>query len=130
MTSFQPPFKKVQPAGLTLIETAAVIVVMLGLIWVLFIGMTAWKSGAERSNCLVNIRNVQVAARSYQNLYAMNQGAAFSSSMAIGPTSFVPQAPVCPGKGTYTFVTTFTPTGALFMNCSETSHVPPNSTGW
>lgn len=125
-----PSLKRVRPAGMTLLEITVVITVMMALIAVLFIGASAWKSGSDRSGCLVNIRNVQLAARSYQNMYAFNQGVEFNSSMIIGLNSFIPQAPTCPAGGNYTFATIFPPTGTLFMTCSVTSHVPPNHTGW
>ena len=126
----RPPFKNVKPTGLSLIELAVVIAVMLSLIWVLFIGMTAWKSGADRSNCLVNLRNVQTAGRSYQNLNAINEGQPFASSMIIGTDSFVQHMPECPAGGTYTFANSFPAVGTLFMSCSVAEHVPPPSLGW
>ena len=116
--------------GMTLLEITVVITVMMALIGILFLGATAWKSGSDRSNCLVNIRNVQLAARSYQNMYAINPGAEFTNTMIIGPSSFVPQSPSCPASGTYSFATTFPSTGTLFMTCSLESHVPPSHTGW
>lgn len=126
----QPPFKNVKPAGLSLVELAVVITVLLSLVWVLFIGMTAWKSGSDRSNCLVNIRNVQMAGRSYQNMYAIKEGHTFSSSLIIGTDSFVQHMPECPAGGTYTFANSFPAVGTLFMSCSVESHVPPPSMGW
>jgi hypothetical protein len=103
---------------------------MMSLVWVLFIGMTAWKSGADRSNCLVNIRNVQTAGRSYQNMYAIREGHPFTPSLIIGADSFVQQMPECPGEGTYTFVDNFPGVGTLFVSCSVTTHAPPPSLGW
>jgi type II secretory pathway pseudopilin PulG len=115
---------------MTLLEITVVITVMMALTGILFLGATAWKSGSDRSNCLVNIRNVQLAARSYQNMYAINVGANFTDTMIIGPNSFVPQTPSCPGSGSYTFASTFPPTGTLFMTCDVATHVPPSHSGW
>jgi type II secretory pathway pseudopilin PulG len=115
---------------MTLLELVVVITVLLVLIAVLFLGATAWKAGSDRSNCLVNIRNVQLAGRSYQNMYAINPGATFTDTMIIGPNSYIPQTPVCPGAGTYTYAASFPLTGTLFITCSVATHVPPSYSGW
>ncbi|MFM7182053.1 MAG: type II secretion system protein [Verrucomicrobiales bacterium] len=115
---------------MTLLEITVVITVILSLIAVLFIGARAWKAGSDRSTCLVNIRNVQLAARSYQNMYAINLGAEFNNTMIIGANSFIPQAPSCPAEGAYTFATTFPATGTLFMTCNVEGHEPPGHGGW
>ncbi len=60
--------------GITLIELAVVVVILLLMITIMFIGGSAWKRGSDRAGCLLNLRNVQVAARSYQNLYGYNYG--------------------------------------------------------
>jgi type II secretory pathway pseudopilin PulG len=130
MKTMSPTAMRRRSAGMTLIEITVVITVMMALIGILFLGATAWKSGSDRSNCLVNIRNVQLAARSYQNMYAINPGATFTNSMIIGPNSFVPQTPSCPASGSYAFATAFPATGTLFMTCSVASHVPPSHSGW
>ncbi|MFM7182462.1 MAG: hypothetical protein ACKO2G_13495 [Verrucomicrobiales bacterium] len=113
-----------------MIELAVGIAVMLSFIWVLFIGMTAWKSGADRSNCIVNIRNVHVASRSYENLHGIREGQDFQPSFIIGTDSFVQQMPECPAGGTHTFASKFPASGSLIMNCSVQSHVPATKTGW
>lgn len=119
-----------RPAGITLLEITVVLVVLMSLIAVLFLGASAWKSGSDRSNCLVNIRNVQLAARSYQNMYAVGHGSTFTSTMIIGTDSYIPQVPVCPAGGTYGFVASFPATGTLFMSCSVATHEPPSHQGW
>lgn len=60
--------------GLTLLELALVITVLLSLVLLLFIGSRAWKRGSDRTNCLISLRNMQMAARSYQNLYGYTYG--------------------------------------------------------
>ena len=50
-------------AGMTLLELTVVILVLLSLISILFIGARAWKKGADRAGCILNIRNVQQAVR-------------------------------------------------------------------
>lgn len=59
---------------MTLIELAVVVVVLLLIITIMFIGGRAWKRGSDRAGCVLNLRNVQVAARSYQNLYGYQHG--------------------------------------------------------
>lgn len=60
--------------GLTLLELALVITVLLSLVLLLFIGSRAWKRGSDRTNCLLSQRNFQMATRSYQNLYGYDFG--------------------------------------------------------
>lgn len=60
--------------GLTLLELALAITVLLSLVLLLFIGSRAWKRGSDRANCLLSLRNMQMAARSYQNLYGYSYG--------------------------------------------------------
>ena len=51
--------------GTTLIELSVVIAVILLLVGVLFIGVQAWRDGANKSACLVNISSIQKAVRGY-----------------------------------------------------------------
>lgn len=69
--------------GMTLIELTVVILVLLSLISILFIGARAYKRGSDRAGCVLNIRNVQQAVRSHQNMY--NKQPAGSAA----PDSFV-----------------------------------------
>lgn len=115
---------------MTLLEVSVVIAVLLSLITVLLLGAKAWKAGSDRSACLVNIRNVQLASRSFQNMYGKNEGDTFQQTMVIGPTSYIPASPTCPSSGTYSFTTAFPAPGTLFMTCNTTGHVPETYTGW
>jgi prepilin-type N-terminal cleavage/methylation domain-containing protein len=51
--------------GTTLIELSVVIAVLLLLVGVLFIGITAWKNGANTAACIINLSSIQKAARGY-----------------------------------------------------------------
>lgn len=122
-------------AGLTLIEITLVIAVLLGLISVLFIGVTAYKEGSNRAKCILNISNVQKAARSYQNLYEKEVDNTFETDMIIGAGRLIDTAPVCPSSGTYAFAATFPALGTPFMSCSlaavaDGEHVPKDTLGW
>jgi len=55
-------------SGMTLLELTVVILVLLSLIAILFVGARAWKRGSDRAGCIMNIRNVQQAARGHMNM--------------------------------------------------------------
>src|ERR1700737_4308156 len=60
--------------GTTLIELSVVIAVLLLLVGVLFIGITAWKNGANTAACIINLSSMQKAVRGQQNMTALNVG--------------------------------------------------------
>ena len=68
--------KKARQRGTTLIELSVVIAVLLLLVGVLFIGITAWKNGANTAACIINLSSIQKAARGYANMNQLNTGAA------------------------------------------------------
>ena len=117
-------------AGLTLIEVTLVIAVLLGLISVLFIGVTAYKEGSNRAKCILNIATVQKAVRSYQNLYELNIGATLASSDIAGAGKMIETLPTCPSNGTYTFGTTVPAASTAYLTCSVSGHVPVSVAGW
>lgn len=55
-------------SGMTLLELTVVILVLLSLISILFIGARAWKKGSDRAANILNVRNVQQAARAHANV--------------------------------------------------------------
>lgn len=119
---------------MTLLELTVVILVLLTLVTVLFIGARAWKRGSDRAGCVMNIRNVQQALRSHQNLTALSDGATIDvESDLIGPGNYLPSAPVCPGEGTYTYATTVPALGELAAKCSfadSRDHEPERYNSW
>ena len=98
----QTPSNK-HKSGMTLLELTVVILVLLSLISILFIGARAWKKGADRAGCILNIRNFQQATRSSANIHQLNPGDACPalSGVIIGSGLFMEKAPTCPGAGTY-----------------------------
>ncbi|MEP4078735.1 prepilin-type N-terminal cleavage/methylation domain-containing protein [Haloferula sp.] len=119
--------------GMTLLELTVVILVLLSLISILFIGARAWKEGSDKAGCIMNIRNVQQAVRSYQNMNAKNAGDALASTDITGAGNFLEVAPTCPGAGAYTYGTTIPAVGTLYMTCdlaTTKSHVPSSIAGW
>ena len=131
-----PPTKR--KSGMTLLELTVVILVLLSLISILFIGARAWKKGADRAGCILNIRNFQQATRSYANLHQLNPGdtCPVLSGVIIGSGLFMEKAPTCPGAGTYSGsgATTVPAVGTVQLTCSLSaspdSHAPSKTEEW
>ncbi|NLT72010.1 MAG: type II secretion system protein [Verrucomicrobiaceae bacterium] len=126
-------------AGLTLIEVTLVIAVLLGLISVLFIGVSAYKEGSNRAKCILNITNVQKAVRSFQNMYEKEVGnPLIHDTSLVGEGKMIETEPECPSKGgadNYTWGTTVPEIGTVYLVCSyqtseETAHTPADTEGW
>lgn len=145
-----PSPRAVRRHGMTLLELTVVIATLLSLLSVTFIGARAWKRGSDRSMCLMNLRNVQVAVRSYQNLYGYNEG---GRPYADGGTQDIGRhlldkgyigaglyrqtqgLATCPGGGVYSRAhpDIFPLAGTLYMECSlaETNdHKPADTSSW
>ena len=117
-------YTKVKP-GVTLIELTVVILVLLTLIAVLFVGAQIYKEGADRSACILNIRNIQLAVRSNENL---NDDAAHSQGMPIDFTNEIfatatssnylalPVCPLTPAQG-YRLEANYPATGTVVATC-------------
>lgn len=149
MTNNSSP-RVVMHRGLSLLELTVVIATLLGLVTVLFIGARAWKRGSERSSCILTLRNVQMATRSYQNLYGYDYGghpyadrgtqdiAEHLYSKGYIETSVYEQSrgqKKCPSGGSYScpLPDVFPQEGQLYMECSlsgSDNHVPKNQAGW
>jgi type II secretory pathway pseudopilin PulG len=120
------PFRPVG-SGFTLIELSVMILVMLTFISVLFIGSRAWKRGSDRAQCVMNIRNVQLAVRGYANSNDLDSGDYLTllgsngppGRAIIGSGNYLETFPMCPGMGLYTIHGNTVPaTGTLYMTCS------------
>lgn len=133
-----PPRRRGLSPGMTLIELTVVILVLLALITTLFIGARAWKRGSDRAGCIMTIRKMQQAVRSYANLSAFNPGQNIApinlQNALIGPGQYVESTPECPGNGTYTYGGNVIPaTGTLYINCSlatSDNHQPEDTSAW
>lgn len=129
---------QISKKGMTLLELTVVILVLLTLISVLFIGAKAWKDGADRSNCILNIRNFQVGVRSYANMNGTADGTAIPVTSLTGDGNFISTFPVCPSGGTYTpaadgNVSYVVATGTAFLSCDSSAggtHAPNSTSGW
>lgn len=136
--------------GMTLLEMTVVILVLLGLISVVFIGARAWKRGSDRASCIITQRNVQMATRSYQNLYDYNYGGrpyAQNGTQDIVEHLYakgyieanlynqIRLSKTCAGGGHYKCPVpdVFPEMGQLFITCSLSAsdeHVPNTNAGW
>ena len=146
------PPKVVGPRGITLVELTVVIVMMLALVAILFVGSRAWKRGCDRSSCILNLRSMQIATRSYQNLHGYDYGGRPVSEygtrdiashllaknyIAQGLYEQVKGSRSCAGGGIYHCDAPefFPKPGKLYMNCSLSvteDHVPAREivAGW
>ena len=136
--------------GLTLLELSVVITILLLLVSLLFIGSRAWRRGSDRSACVMTLRNVQVATRSYQNIYGYTYGgkpyaengtqdiAEHLLSKGYIETELYKhvrgEAP-CPAGGTYICPAPddFPEAGQLYMECSlsgSDQHTPNSHADW
>src|SRR5258705_13117431 len=89
--------------GTTLIELSVVIAVILLLVGVRFVGGQAWRDGANKAACLVNISSIQKAVRGYQNMNSMNTGdplgvGLLTTDPTAGGAAFFTAMPTCPVK--------------------------------
>jgi prepilin-type N-terminal cleavage/methylation domain-containing protein len=114
---------RVRQRGTTLIELSVVIAVLLLLVGVLFIGITAWKNGANTAACIINLSSIQKAARGYANMNQLNTGAPLVVA-TLTTAGFWGTVPVCPAAGTYTPMTTVPSQGTAYMSCSISGHAP------
>ncbi len=106
--------QKTPNRGMTLLELAIVILVLLSLISILFIGARAWKKGCDRSANIVNIRNVQLAVRSHQNIREMDFGAPLAKA-AIFDDSYLKE-PLSPHGSSYEYLGGVPPLGTLYIS--------------
>jgi prepilin-type N-terminal cleavage/methylation domain-containing protein len=118
--------KSVRQRGTTLIELSVVIAVLLLLVGVLFIGITAWKNGANTAACVVNLSSVQKAARGYANMNQL-QIASPETSASLTTAGFWSSAPTCPAGGTYAYKSVVPSQGVAYVTCSISGHAPTST---
>lgn len=125
---------------MSLLELIVVILVLLSLITILLLGTRAWKSGSDRTVCIINMQNVQKGLRSYANLYGLSEGSSEPDlkNKIIGTGCFVEITPSCPAGGNYSYggisgPETIPPIGELYMHCDQEvplGHLPPDYSSW
>jgi|ERR1700730_8093908 type II secretory pathway pseudopilin PulG len=116
--------KWARQTGTTLVELSVVIAVILLLVGVLFIGVTAWRNGANRSACLVNMASIQKAVRGYQNINLLNPGDAVTTAnlTAAGYFGAIPTCPI--GNTAYTVTGTVPVGGTQYATCAAAAPGP------
>jgi len=126
--------EKPTEAGLTLVEVTLVIALLLSMISILFIGVSAYKKGAHRAKCILNLASVQKAVRSHQNLYALKNGEPLAITDIAGAGKLLETTPGCPDPdGSYTFGTEVPASNNAYATCSlsgSEQHVPVTLSGW
>jgi len=150
MKIFTKASKRRPMRGVTFLELTLVIGMMMALISILFVAARTWRAGSDRSKCIINLRTMQLAVRSYQNMYGYSHGGELrpgegSTNIAdvLRSRDFIHNnlhaaatgTRTCPAGGIYTIdsPTTFPEEGTLFMTCSfalTRKHVPENHDSW
>ncbi len=128
---------------MTLIELTVVILVLLTLISVLFIGAQAYKNAADRSACILNIRNTHQGVRALQNTSGAAVTDTFLRASVIGTGKFVENEPLCPtnpstvagGAASYTVLGAYPAVGTCSVTCTVNTatakdHKPNTTNGW
>lgn len=144
------PLRSSKRSGFSLLELTVVIAVLLSLTTILMLGARAWKNGADRTGCIMNIRNVQLAVRSYQNLYGYSAGGmpyADGGTQDIASHMFtkgyisgkmydsIHGTEACAGGGKYECANpdVFPVEGALYISCSlaaQENHILDPNLEW
>jgi type II secretory pathway pseudopilin PulG len=123
MTQLNTTNQQVGQSGTTLIELSVVIAVLLLLVGVLFIGITAWKNGANTAACIINLSSIQKAARGYANMNQLNTGASLPVA-TLTSAGFWVTVPTCPAGGGYTPKNVVPSQGTAYMTCNFSGHTP------
>ncbi len=113
-------------AGLILGYIGMTVFVLLFAISFLFVGARAWKKGSDRSACMMNIRNVQMAIRAHQNMNDIENGETIDWDFILGPSGYMSE-PVCPVHGPYQVSDTYPPLGVTAYTCTGADHDIPAS---
>lgn len=82
-----------------------------------------------RSECIMNIRNVQHAVRGHEGMNSKIYSDPIDWSEIFGPDGYMKE-PTCPAGGTYTFSKVYPEVGQLACTCSHANHVPADHDDW
>lgn len=107
---------------MTLLEIALVVALLLSLIAIMFLGISAYKKGADRAKCLIQLSSIQKVVRSYQNTYDRLVGSALiHNTTLMGAGLYFEAVLDCPDTGTpgvYTYMTVIPAAGTAYATCS------------
>ena len=97
-------------------------------------GISAWRRGSNRAHCILNIRNVQQAVRSYGGVNGQKVGDPLDWTDLIGPGKFIVKEPRCPAGGKYRLLSKQPAVGVLALECSlcntPQNHKPDKYSDW
>lgn len=122
--------------GITLIESALVLLVLLSLVSILFVSSRRWKQGSDRTMCVLSQQQVQQAVRGFANLHGREEGDEVPglAFLIFGEGKYIEKTPKCPSGGLYSFGgDEVPPRGSLYMKCSlaeADGHLPDQAAGW
>jgi len=115
--------KPARQRGTTLIELSVVIAVLLLLVGVLFIGISAWKAGANTAACVINLSSIQKAARGYANMNGLGIGTTLTAA-TLTSAGFWVATPSCPTNTAYGILGTVPSVGVAYATCPVANHTP------
>lgn len=119
-------------AGMTTLELAVVLFVIIALVSILSMGTRAWRKGSDRTACISNIRIAQQVVRGYQNRNHLAEGAKIDMFALTNHSEFG-RIGSCPAGGDYEKLGRIPPIGTLVMSCSlaaSSKHVPDSIADW
>lgn len=122
---------------MTLLEMTIVILVLLSLVGVTFINAHVWKKGADKSNNVLNIRNIQQSVRGHQNMLDLDPGNSSLDSAVLFLTPSnkdgylpEPKPPETTGITAYTYLSVVPEYGRLYVSnlaSMKPEYVPDSS---
>jgi prepilin-type N-terminal cleavage/methylation domain-containing protein len=117
--------------GTTLIELSVVIAVILLLVGVLFIGVQAWRDGANKAASMVNMSSIQKAVRGYQNLNLLNVNDPLTSDLLVSANYFsaLPKDPAN-GNKDYTYLTVVPAQGTPYATSGVITLTAAQTANW
>lgn len=126
------PTRRLNKKGMTLIEISLVVALLLSLIAILFLGIAAYKKGADRAKCVIQLSSVQKAVRSHQNMFDGIAGQPLvHTTTLMGPGLYFETVLNCPDTatpGAYAYTAVYPAVGAQYVACSlaggTTLHAP------
>lgn len=101
----------------------------------LYVAASWWKVGADRSGCILNIRNIEQAVRGHGGMKNMSIGDPLAPSKIHGKDGYSGyiKTPTCPSGGTYTYLSYNPEVGELYCTCSHAKskgHEPEDYSTW
>jgi prepilin-type N-terminal cleavage/methylation domain-containing protein len=117
--------------GTTLIELSVVIAVILLLVGVLFIGVQAWRDGANKAASLVNMSTIQKAVRGYANMNSLNIGDGLTSDTLVSAGYFgtLPTDPANSGNA-YSYLAVVPAVGTQYASSSKVTLTTAQTANW